>query len=373
MKLTYRTVECRTKRTFKISQSASDRFRMVICELRHGEHVGYGEASPSKRVTGETIESVGRFLDWAAKEVDALAPDDWQRFLDHVHNDICAPDGPAGPSAPSPTLRGNPSARAALDLAMHDLVGKAQGVPVRALYELPRARLETCMTVSLDEPKVMADEARGYREEGFRVLKLKLGKGDADVDRVQSVRAAVPDARLRADANTGWSVDEAQRLTRALAPHVEFIEQPFLPSMDADLASLSRESPLTIYADESVMDVRDVRRLHALGFRGGVRRNSEGQEVPVHVGVNVKLQKTGGIRTAIAAIREARDKGYHVQLGCNIETAVGIAAGVQLLGALDHADLDGHLLLGDAPFLGPMPREGWYETPDAPGLGARPA
>lgn len=342
MQLTYRTVECRTKRTFRISQSASDSFRMVICELRHDEHVGYGEASPSKRVTGETVESVGHFLGWAAKEVADLAPEGWERFLDHVHEDIC----------------GNPSARAALDLAMHDLVGKLQGVPVRALYDLPPARLETCMTVSLDEPKVMADEARGYRDAGFRVLKLKLGKAERDLARVEAVRAACPDARLRADANTGWSADEARRLAHALAPHVEFLEQPFLPAQDADLAALSRGSPLTLYADESVMDVHDVRRLHALGFRGGV---------------NLKLQKTGGIRPAIAAIREAREKGYQVQLGCNVETAVGIAAGVQLLGALDHADLDGHLLLRDEPFLGPLPREGWYETPDAPGLGVRPA
>lgn len=315
---------------------------MVVCELRHGDIVGHGEASPTKRVTGETVESVGRFLDGMAKEVASLDPGDWERFLDRMHAEVA----------------GQPSARAALDLALHDLVGKLRGVPVRALYGLPRAKLETCMTVSLDEPKVMADEARGYRADGFRVLKLKLGKAQADLERVQAVRAACPDVRLRADANTGWSVEEAKRLTRALAEHVEFVEQPFPPAADADLATLSRGSPLTLYADESVMDVRDVRRLHALGFRGGV---------------NLKLQKTGGVRPAVVAIREAREKGYQIQLGCNVETAIGIAAGVQLLGLLDHADLDGHLLLRDTPFVGPMPRDGWYETPDAPGLGVRPA
>lgn len=342
MQLTYRTVECRTKRTFKISQSANDSFRMVVCELRHGEHVGYGEASPSKRVTGETIESVGRFLDRAADEIADVPLARWDAFLDRVHE-----------------KGGDPSARAALDLAVHDLVGKVQEVPVRALYDLPRARLETCMTVSVDEPKVMADEARGYRTEGFRVLKLKLGKGEQDEARVDAVRRAVPDARIRADANTGWSRSYAGHMTAKLAAAgVEFVEQPFPPAMDAELAELSRGSPVTLYADESVMDIHDVRRLHALGFRGGV---------------NLKLQKTGGIRPAVAAIREAREKGYQIQLGCNVETAIGIAAGVQLLGALDHADLDGHLLLRDVPFLGPMPAQGWYETPDAPGLGVRAA
>ncbi|HVM45117.1 MAG TPA: enolase C-terminal domain-like protein, partial [Candidatus Thermoplasmatota archaeon] len=254
MELTHRVVECRTKRTFKISQSADDRFRMVVCELRHGDAVGYGESSPSKRVTGETLESVGTFLDWAAKEIADVPVGRWESFLDHVHDDI----------------GGSRSARAALDLAVHDLVAKVQEMPVRALYDLPRARLETCMTVSVDEPDVMAQEARGYRDDGFRVLKLKLGKGERDVARVAAVRAACPDARLRADANTGWTPAEARRVTAALAKAgVEFVEQPFLPADDAELAALSKESPLTLYADESVKDVEDVRRLHALGFVGG--------------------------------------------------------------------------------------------------------
>ena len=341
MKLTHRVVECRAKRTFKISQGASDAFRMVVCELREGDLVGYGEASPAKRVTGEDETSVARFLGWAAKEVEELRADDWEPFLDRVHRDG----------------HGGPSARAALDLAVHDLAAKRAGVPVRKLYDLPRARLETCMTVSVDEPDVMAAEAKGYHEDGFGVLKLKLGKGVADIARVDAIRAAVPRARLRADANTGWSLEDARRVSAALAEAgVEFVEQPFPPARDDQLAAFSRESPLPLYADESVMDLEDVRRLHKLGFRGGV---------------NLKLQKTGGIRPAVAAIREAREKGYTIQLGCNVETAIGIAAGVQLLGLLDHADLDGHLLLRGAPFHGPTPARGWYETPDAPGLSVR--
>lgn len=113
-----------------------------------------------------------------------------------------------------------------------------------------------------------------------------------------------------------------------------------------------------LYADESVKDAEDVRRLHALGLVGGV---------------NLKLQKTGGLRPAVAALKEARELGYRVQIGCNVETSVGIAGGVQLIGLLDHADLDGHLLLAEQPFRGPMPVDGWYETPRAPGLGVAPA
>lgn len=335
-------IEARTHRTFRISQGANDAFRMVVAELEHDGVVGYGESSPTKRVTGEDVESVGRFLDRAAKDVQDLRLEDWEAFLDRVHE--------ASPS--------EPAARCALDLAVHDLMGKLLGVPARRLYGLPDARLETCMTVSLDEPDAMAEEAAGYAAKGFRVVKLKLGKAERDVERVEAVRRALPHAGLRADANTGWTMEEARDVLPRLARlGVEFCEQPFRPERDADLAALSKESPLPLYADESVKDVRDVRRLHALGFRGGV---------------NLKLMKTGGLRPAVAAIREARALGYQVQLGCNIETAIGISAGVQLLGLLDHADLDGHLLLKDEPFLGVRPVDGWYATPGEPGLGVRP-
>lgn len=342
MRLAHRVVECRTARTFRISQGAHDAFRMVVCELEHGGTVGYGEASPSTRVTGETLESVGRFLDRAAKEVQDLRPDGWEAFLDRVHG-----------------VGGDPGARAALDVAVHDLVARLQGVPVHRLYGLPPGRLETCMTVSLDAPEAMAEEAREYRRRGFRVLKLKLGQAGGDLARVEAVRRAVPDARVRVDPNTGWTLEETRRLLPGLAAlGVEFCEQPVHPSREADLVAASRGSPVPLYADESVIDVRDVRRLHAAGFEGGM---------------NLKLQKTGGIRPAVQALREAKALGHPVQLGCNVETAIGIAAGVQLLALLDHADLDGHLLLADQPFEGPRPVDGWYDTPVAPGLGVRPA
>ena len=343
MRLTHAVIECRTARTFRISQSANDSFRMVIARLEHEGVVGYGESSPSKRVTGEDVASVGRFLDRAAHEVAGVEPDDWEALLDRVHAEV----------------RGSPSARAALDIAVHDLVAKRRGVPVRALYGLPEARLETCMTVSLDAPEAMAEEARLYRARGFRVLKLKLGKAEGDLARVEAVQRAVPDARLRADANTGWTLDETRRLLPDLARlGVEFCEQPVHPTRMDDLVAASKGAPLPVYADESVMDVADVRALHEAGFEGGM---------------NLKLQKTGGIRPAVEALREARRLGHQVQLGCNVETAVGVAAGVQLLGLLDHADLDGHLLLADEPFLGPRPVEGWYETPREAGLGVRKA
>lgn len=339
MKLTYRTIEVHPRRTFKIAVEAHDAFRPVIVELEHDGVVGYGEASPSTRVTGETPLTVAAFLDWAARELAGRGPDEWGAFLDLMHNDIC----------------GNPGARAAVDLAVHDLVGKLRGVPARALHGLPAGRLETSMTVSLDAPDVMAQEARGYRDAGFRCLKLKLGDAARDVERVEAVRRACPDARIRADANTNWSFADARRLLPELARlGVEFVEQPLRPEEDGAMVELSKHSPVPLYADESVRDALDVERLHKLGFKGGV---------------NPKLQKAGGIRPTLETLRRAKALGYQVQLGCNVETSVGIAGALQLLGLLDHADLDGALLLRDDPFSMPAPQQGWYATPEAPGLG----
>lgn len=357
MRLTYERIQIHPKRSFKISVSTHDHFEATIVKLEHAGIVGYGEASPSKRVSGEDARSIGAFLDWAASEAADLAPARWDAFLDHMHADICAPDVPEDTSASSPRLRSNPGARCAVDLAMHDLVGKSQGVPARALYGLPEARLETSMTVSMDAPDVMAAEARGYREAGFRCLKLKLGDPSLDISRVEAVRKACPDARIRADANTAWTLDEGLPLTRDLARlGVEFVEQPLPPGDVAALVEFSQQSAIPLYADESVHDALDVERLAAAGFVGGM---------------NVKLVKAGGIRPAFAALVAAKRAGYPCQLGCNVETSVGIAGALQLLSLLDHADLDGNVLLRDDPFEGIEPHDGRLETPEAPGLGVQ--
>lgn len=341
MKLAWRRVPLTTARAFTISAGTTTGFTSVIAELEHQGIVGYGEASPSRRVTGETMASVEAFLSWCAKETPAR-PDDLPTFLEHIRADIC----------------GNPGARAAFDLAAHDLLGKLQGRPARTLYDLPAGRVATSMTVSLAEPATMAAEARDYAARGFSVLKLKLGKAAGDLERVAAVRAAVPKARIFADANQGWTVAEALALAPRLADlGVVFLEQPVAADDHAALARLSRECALPVVADEAVHDEHDVRRLLDAGFRGGV---------------NVKLQKAGGLLPAVRALRLARENGLRTMCGCNLETSVGIAAALQALSLLDEADLDGNLLLADDPFATVPPRDGWLESPAAPGLGAAP-
>jgi L-Ala-D/L-Glu epimerase len=163
---------------------------------------------------------------------------------------------------------------------------------------------------------------------------------------------------LRADANTGWTEQEARGLLKALGKHgVELVEQPLPVDEDDGLVRLSSESPVALYADESVHDVTDVQRLADAGFRGGF---------------NFKLMKTGGLRPAFRALKEARERGYGTQLGCMLETGLGITAATHFLTLLDHADLDGNVLLKRDPFHGVRPVDGWLRTPAAPGVGAEP-
>lgn len=218
MKLEFFPIEAATARPFKISQGVETGVRVLICEVTHDGVTGRGEAAPSQRVTGETDASIRAYLEWARGEVANLDPSGIVKFLDLVH---------AGG-------RGNSGARAALDLALHDLAGKLAGKPVHALYDLPAARLETTMTVSLDEPAVMAAEALDYWSRGFRCIKIKLGDATRDLERLAAIRRTVPEARLRVDANTAWSWEESYRLVREMVPfNVEFVEQP-LPPDDLD-------------------------------------------------------------------------------------------------------------------------------------------
>lgn len=328
-------------RPFRISQGVQSSFEVTICEVSHAGQTGRGESAPSKRVTGEDSESVARFLDVIAPDVAGLDPRGIPKFLDQVHESNAA---------------GNPSARCALDLALHDLAGKIEGRAAREFYGLAATTMETTATVSFDEPHVMAAEALDWWARGFHALKLKLGAAGRDVERVAAVRKAVPHARLRADANTAWSPDEARVALRKLVElGVESVEQP-LPREDLDgFAALSRESPIALFADESAMDARDVRRLAQKGFRGGF---------------NVKLQKAGGLRPAVAMMKEARSRAYGVLLGCNLETGLGISAAAQVLALADHADLDGNALLARDPFAGARARDGFIASPGGPGLGA---
>ena len=244
------------------------------------------------------------------------------------------PDEPAelpawiGADGPAP-------ARCALDLALHDRIARRLGVPLYRLLDLPApARLPTSFTIAIAEPEEMARLAA--EASGYPILKIKLGSDD-DAARLAAVRAARPDATLRVDANAGWSAQEAVARLETLAVYgLEMVEQPVAKHDIAGMGYVQARTELPIIADESVQSLADLEALAAAGVRG----------------INLKLQKVGGLGPGVAMLRRAKSLGLKVMLGCMIETAIGVTAMAHLSGLADWLDLDAPLLISNDPFEG---------------------
>ncbi|HWT30697.1 MAG TPA: dipeptide epimerase, partial [Propylenella sp.] len=217
------------------------------------------------------------------------------------------------------------AARNALDCALWDLEAKRNGEPAWMRAGLgPPKPVTTAYTLSLGEPDRMADAAR--RAAGRPILKLKLG-GDGDPQRIRAVRAAAPEARLVVDANEAWSERNfAENMQACAAAGVEMIEQPLPAGADGLLRQIAHAVP--ICADESVHLTAD------LGALAGK-----------YDGINVKLDKAGGLTEALELVREARRRGLLVMVGCMVGTSLGMAPGLLLAQGADFVDLDGPLLL----------------------------
>ena len=332
MQLTHRSVSVPLAEPFTISRETSVDAPLVWIELRANGATGFGEASPQEHY-GESVESVQAFL----AEAEALLGDD-PFALEEIQ-------------ARLQELPGECAAKAALDMALHDLCGKLAGLPVWKLLGLPRAGPPTSWTVWLGDPDDMAQRTERV-DPRFRRLKLKLGGRDGlDVERVRAVRSQT-DLPLMVDVNEYWELDEAIENVAALAGlGVEYVEQP-LPAGSADGPKLKAAAKLPIYVDEDCHTLADVaacaERAH---------------------GINIKLAKSGGIREAVKMAAAARALGLGVMLGCMIESGLGISAGAQVASLCDHVDLDGNLLLAHDPWPGVAFADGVQIPADAPGLG----
>jgi L-Ala-D/L-Glu epimerase len=315
VKLTHRTTTLALREPFSISRSTDETVDAVFVEIEHDGLVGYGEASPQEHY-GESAASASALLD----EADGLLGDD-PYALDEIESRLAS-------------VTGELAAKAAVDIALHDLCGKLAGVPVWKLLGLRRAGPPTSWTIWLGDPDDMARRTERVGDR-FRRLKLKLGAGDGlDVERVRAVRS-VTELPLQIDVNEGWELDEALDNVRALdGLGVQYVEQPLRAGHEGG-PRLKKESPLPIFVDEDCHTLGDVRNCAERAH-----------------GVNIKLAKTGGIREAIRVAHAARALGLGVMLGCMIESSVGIAAAAQIASLCDHVDLDGNLLLADDPWAG---------------------
>jgi L-alanine-DL-glutamate epimerase-like enolase superfamily enzyme len=243
-------------------------------------------------------------------------------------------------------------AKCAIDIALHDLIGRMLGLPIAELLDLHEPIPPTDFTLGLDEPAVVAERAR--RANRFPALKIKCG-GPADVATLEAVRA-VYDGPIRVDANTAWLPEDALGLLPALERlGVELIEQPFPARRLDQLRLLQERSSLPIVADESAVTIDDLDGL-----------------VGVVAGVNVKLAKCGGIGPARAMLARARELGFRTFLGCMEETSVAIAASAAVASLAEWVDLDGNLLLAADPFTGlELGEDCRWRLEATPGLGIR--
>jgi len=326
---------------FRIARSdhgAGTRITTVVIELhddRLPDIVGLGEGYPD-RFYGETPETMATVMPLLLEAIG------------EPNLDVAGVDAAA--RAMATAIRGHGAARCAVDIALHDLVGKAAGVPVHALRGLSADLPPTDFTLGLDEPSIVAERAR--RAADFPALKIKCG-GPADVATLRAVRD-VYDGPIRVDANTGWTRDDALALLPQLTElGIELIEQPFPARAYRDLAWLQERSPIPIVADESAVTIDDL-----------------GALVGVVEGVNVKLAKCGGVGAAARMLAAAQELGFRTFLGCMEETSVGIGASAAVASLADWVDLDGCLLLADDPFAGlELDAEHRWILTDRPGLG----
>lgn len=330
--LTWEALTLKLRVPFRLSYGVTETRRAFWIRLRDDE--GWGEAAIPPYY-GVSDESMMAFWAGIARRADAL-PDDPTEITAWIRT-----DGPA-------------PARCAVDLALHDRLARRAGLPLWQLLGLPRPPvLRTCFTIAIDSPQAMAEQAAAVRQ--YETLKIKLGSDD-DLGRLKAIRAARPDAKLRVDANASWARAEAVRLIGQLEPlGVELIEQPVAKDDIAGMGYVQAHTSIPVVGDEACQSLADVEALAAAGVAG----------------VNLKLQKAGGVGPGVRMARRAKELGMSVMLGCMIETSIGATAMAHLTGLADWVDLDSPLLIANDPFDGMRFDEaGGIHLPERPGIGA---
>jgi muconate cycloisomerase len=252
------------------------------------------------------------------------------------------------------------SAKAALDMAMHDWLGKQAGLPLWQLWGLdPNAIVPTSVTIGINTPEAARARVRDWLQfTDIKILKVKLGSPDginADRKMLVAVREEAPSLQLYVDANGGWSLQDAQLMCNWLVDMgVEYVEQPLLRGEERNLTQLKQNSPLPIFVDESCFSSTDIPQL-----------------ANCVDGVNIKLMKSGGLSEAMRMVHTARSHSLRVMFGCYSDSSLANTAACQLAPLADYLDLDSHLNLIDDPFVGASLQQGKLILNNLPGLGVQ--
>ena len=337
MKLSFRPYELKLEHVFTVSSYSRTSTPGIQLQIEYEGVTGYGEASMPQYL-GQSVESVSRFLERV----------DLSRFPDPFQlEDILAYVDSLSP--------GDTAAKAAVDIALHDLVGKLLGAPWYRIWGLNPAKApNTTFTIGIDTPEVVRVKTRECADR-FRILKVKVGL-DNDKEMIRTIRE-ITDLPIAVDANQGWK-DRAQALEEIfwLKEHgVVMVEQPMAKERLDDNAWITERSPLPVFADEAVQRLADIP-----GIKGAYH------------GINIKLMKCTGMREAWKMANYAKAEGMRVMVGCMTETSCAVSAASQLSPLADFADLDGNLLITNDIFDGMQVLDGKITLPDRPGIGVMP-
>ena len=334
MHLSFFPYELQLQHTFTVASYSRTTTPDVQVEIEYDGYVGYGEASMPPYL-GHTVESVCAFLQKVNLEQfsDPFQMEDILAYVDGLSD-------------------GDAPAKAAVDIALHDLVGKLIGQPWWRLWGLDAAKApSTTFTIGIDTPEVVREKTLECADR-FNILKVKVGL-DSDEEMIRTIRS-VTDLPLAVDANQGWQ-DRQKALDEIFwlkEQGVVMVEQPMSVDRLDDIAWITERSPLPIFADESIQRLRDIPAIKG-----------------AFTGINIKLMKCTGMREAWKMLNYGRAEGMRVMIGCMTETSCACTAAAQLSPAVDFADLDGNLLISNDRFEGMTVRDGRMVLPDRPGLG----
>lgn len=336
MVLTFRSFDAQMRHVFTIANSSRTTTPIVLTEIEWDGYVGYGEAAMPPYL-GETQASVIEFL----KKVDLSrfnSPFEIQDILTYVDS----------------ITSNNTAAKASVDIALHDLVGKIMGQPWWKIWGFnPSTTPNTSFTVGLDTEEVVKEKTR--EASPYKVIKVKLGRDEkTDKMMVNAIRS-VTDTIICVDANQGWKDKHyaLEMINWLNERNVNMIEQPMPKLLLDEAAWVTERSPLPVIADEACQRLTDIYKLKG-----------------AYHGINIKLMKCTGLREAREMVTLAKAFNMRLMMGCMTETSCAISAAAQLAPEMEWADLDGNLLISNDVFSGMKIVDGKVTLSDTPGIGA---
>ncbi len=333
LSLSFVPYELQLNHVFTLANSSRKTTPDVLTRLEIDGVAGYGEASMPPYL-GESIESVTRFLSMLdlSRFSDPFQMDDILQYVDSV-------------------MPGNTAAKASVDIALHDLVGKLLNQPWYKIWGYNAANTpNTSFTIGIDTPEVV--RLKVAEAAPYKILKVKLGM-NTDREMIETIRS-VTDKPLCVDVNQGWTdrVKALETIHWLKENGVVFVEQPMPKAAIDDMAWLTQHSPLPTIADEALQRLPDVIKAHG-----------------VYSGINIKLMKCTGMREAHEMLTLAQSLDMKIMIGCMTETSCAVSAAAQLAPKADWADLDGNLLIANNPYTGMQVVDGKVTLIDQPGIG----